>query len=159
MITSINSDTFSFTAVLGFWTQGLEFAKQVLCHLSHALNPFCFSYFSNMALHFFSWASLDCDPLVYTSHVAWMTGMHHHTQLTGSDDVFLTFGLGWPWSTIFPSFPCRVTEITGVSYCYQPQKNSPSIYIKSREETKNRREISPYNKTYQKIRFKSLLKV
>jgi hypothetical protein len=28
-------------------------------------------------------ASLDCDPSIYTSHTAKMTGAYHYAQLTG----------------------------------------------------------------------------
>jgi hypothetical protein len=34
------------------WTWGLELARQMLYHLSHALRHFCFSYFSDRVSHF-----------------------------------------------------------------------------------------------------------
>jgi hypothetical protein len=43
---------------LSYWNFMVELAlgvvlvKQVLYHLNYALNPICFSYFSNMVLHF-----------------------------------------------------------------------------------------------------------
>jgi hypothetical protein len=55
-------------------------AMQVPCHLSHVANPFCFSYFSNRVL-LLCLADLDRDPAICDSHVAEVSGAHHHAQL------------------------------------------------------------------------------
>jgi hypothetical protein len=70
--------SFSFSGT-GGWTQSLTLGRQVLSHLSHppTTNPFSFLiYFWNRVSHFFVQVGLNHDTLIYTSHVAGITGAH-----------------------------------------------------------------------------------
>jgi hypothetical protein len=53
-----------FVAVLGF-VQSLEFARQVLYHLTHILCPLCFSYFLGRVSHFCPRPVSDHDSPTY----------------------------------------------------------------------------------------------
>jgi hypothetical protein len=56
-------------------------ARQALYHLSHVPSPFQFSYFSDRVSHFSPWLASDCNPPMYTSNVAGITGVNHHAHL------------------------------------------------------------------------------
>jgi hypothetical protein len=88
--------------------------SQALCHLSHALRSFCFTYFSSRVscLHPglpgspSSWLHLSCCR---------MTRSNHHTQLIGWDGISRTFCLGWPWTAVFQISTSWVAGIIAVS--------------------------------------------
>jgi hypothetical protein len=54
--------------------------RQVLYHLTHAPSPFCFGYFE-IGSCFYGQASQDHDLSIYASHVVWISGSCHHTQI------------------------------------------------------------------------------
>jgi hypothetical protein len=58
---------------------GLVFARKVFYHLTHALTPFCFSYFLGRVLSFLPGPASDHNPPTHTSCVAGIKGMCHHT--------------------------------------------------------------------------------
>jgi hypothetical protein len=61
------------------WTQDLEVSRQALYHLSHALSPFCFYYFSDSIL---LWADVSLrSPSSYICpRIAGITSMSHCAQ-------------------------------------------------------------------------------
>jgi hypothetical protein len=69
-----------------FVVLGFEFKTLVLYHLSHTASPFCFSYFLNRVL-LLCQASPYHNPS-YTSSLAEMRGMCHHTQLLLVEEGF-----------------------------------------------------------------------
>jgi hypothetical protein len=61
--------------------QDLTFAKQALCHLSYTRSPLGFFEFAfRQAFPLLAKLSSELDPSSFTSQVAKITGMHHHTQ-------------------------------------------------------------------------------
>jgi hypothetical protein len=44
--------------------------------MSHSASPFRFGGFGDRVL-LYAWASLDCSPSIYASHIAGMTGACH----------------------------------------------------------------------------------
>jgi hypothetical protein len=58
------------------WIQGLALARQAVYHLNHVFLALCQRRFYVYIL-----ADLDHNPPIYTSHIAGITGMYHHTQL------------------------------------------------------------------------------
>jgi hypothetical protein len=64
--------------VLGFWTQGLVLAGQVLFQLSHIPAAFCFSYFSGKTSHFYWYSTSDHVP---PTCIAGMAEMCQHMPL------------------------------------------------------------------------------
>jgi hypothetical protein len=56
------------------------------------------------------------DPITYASHVAGITGAHHHTWLICWDEVMLTFFPGWPQTRILPISTSQVAGIIGVNH-------------------------------------------
>jgi hypothetical protein len=48
--------SFDFSSNTGDLTQVLSLAREVLCHLSHTLSPFNFSFFSDRVSHFGPWS-------------------------------------------------------------------------------------------------------
>jgi hypothetical protein len=66
--------------------------------------------------HINSQAWLDCDPPIYSSHVAGMTGTHHHTQLLLVEMGGLTnFLRGMALIMILPISTSQVFRVTGMS--------------------------------------------
>jgi hypothetical protein len=66
--------------------------------------------------------------LYYTTRVAGMTGLDHHSQFflvemgAGVLGASLNFCLRWPWTTILRISASQVARITGVSHHTQPKK-------------------------------------
>jgi hypothetical protein len=70
-----------FFSVFGgnrLWIRGLVLVTQVLCHLSHAPRPFCFSLFFKLGL---TPLPSELNPSFCASHIAGITGMQCHTWL------------------------------------------------------------------------------
>jgi hypothetical protein len=54
----------------------------MLYHLSHPSQPIFFSLvIFQVGSHIFAGVILDCDPPTYASHIAWILGVCHHTQI------------------------------------------------------------------------------
>jgi hypothetical protein len=68
-----------FLAVLGVELRALGSVADCL-PLDYAPSPLCFSYFLSRVLYL-CLASLNCNPPIYTSYIARMTCVFHHTQL------------------------------------------------------------------------------
>jgi hypothetical protein len=65
--------------------------------------PFAFIIFSILSL-FYTWAGLECNLSIYASHLAGMTGLHHHAQLFicrdgGGGLTYFFPGLAWNFNT------------------------------------------------------------
>jgi hypothetical protein len=81
---------FFFLVVLLRFELKTSLAKPGLYILRQASSPFCFNYFSSR-VHVLSRASLDCDPLIYASHVTGMIGGYHHAWLKAHFFFFFFF--------------------------------------------------------------------
>jgi hypothetical protein len=88
----------------GVWTQGLMLAREVLYHLSHTFNSFCFSYFLYRISTFCLGPTSDCDPPTYASQVTRVIITCHHIWPVCWIGVLLTFGPEWPWILTLPIF-------------------------------------------------------
>jgi hypothetical protein len=80
---------------------------------------FCLSCFPGRVLCFLPGTSLDCDPPIYASHIAGITGMPLPCLvflLKGG----LTFCLGLHHTVIFLIAASQVARIKGVSHCTLP---------------------------------------
>jgi hypothetical protein len=94
-----------------FGTQGIALARQMLYTWTTPPTLFASGIFQ-IGSNIYAQAGLDCDPPIFASHIAGITGTHHHTQLfSGWDGVSLILPL-----LISAS---QVTRITGMSYCTQ----------------------------------------
>jgi hypothetical protein len=86
------SDIIKVVSCCCFWqypglNSGLLLVRQALHHSSHAPSLFTFRYFSKRSQ---IWAQdiLDCDPPIYASHVAGITGTHLLLLEMGSCEPF-----------------------------------------------------------------------
>jgi hypothetical protein len=104
----------------------LEFALRALhflgrCSTTWAMHPALFVLgIFQIGSCIYAWASLDCDPPTYPSHVAGMTGAHNHAQVCiCRDGLSWTFYRGWPGTKILPICTSRVSGITCVNHSDQ----------------------------------------
>jgi hypothetical protein len=97
------------------WSQGLVLAKQIFYFLSHTLNFFCFSYFSNRALCL---CLGQCGPQSSCAHSPYCwDGMHVLLcPATVWDGVSLTFCQGLLGTMTLLMASSQVARITGVSH-------------------------------------------
>jgi hypothetical protein len=65
----------------------------------------------------FAQASLNCNPSIQASHTAVITGMWHHAQFIGWDEVLITFCLGLPQTVILL---VSISQVTGLIRYGQP---------------------------------------
>jgi hypothetical protein len=96
--------------ILGFWTQGLTLARQVLYHLSHAPSPFLLS---DKVLYFLLEVAFDCDPPTYASHVTRIL------KACSTMPWFVEMWFHWPQNLILPISASWVTSITSI--CHHTQ--------------------------------------
>jgi hypothetical protein len=105
---------------IGFELRSLHLLDRMLYHLIHIPSPFCFGFFWDRVSHLCPGQPGHRPPPHYASHVAGMTGMHHHTKLfTDWNGVFWTFCPRCLQTTILPNSASQVTRIIGVSHCAQ----------------------------------------
>jgi hypothetical protein len=76
-------------------------ARQALYHLSNSSSPFHFNLFLRWGL--LPRLASHCDPPTYTSCVARITDVYHHTCLLRWS--LTNFLLGWPKTMILPLVP------------------------------------------------------
>jgi hypothetical protein len=76
-----DDSTYVFFGRTGVRSQGFVLTRQMLYYLSHTFRLFLLWSFLRWGLMFFTWTNLVRDPPIYISHVAGMTGTHHHAWL------------------------------------------------------------------------------
>jgi hypothetical protein len=107
-----------FFCVIGVWTQGIGFDRQVLCHLSHASNPCCFRYFSNRVLRLCStslrpWSSCLCFPCSWDDRYTLP-----HPALIGCNGISWNFFLsGLAWNLHLPD----LCFLSSLDYNHEPR--------------------------------------
>jgi hypothetical protein len=81
--------------------QGLDCARQLLCHYNHATSPFV-HYFSKRALHFCLEPGLSYDPPIYHLLSIWDYRSELPCQIICIEGSSITFCVGCPQSVNFP---------------------------------------------------------
>jgi hypothetical protein len=93
---------------------------QVLCHLNHTTNPFCFSYLSARFSCFLPGVNFRLWYFYLHLRHDWVYGNASPYLACFQDLVSLTFCLGWPRTEILPMSASQVAGFIGMSHCTQP---------------------------------------
>jgi hypothetical protein len=107
---------FSLLAVLGFELRASHLLDRLSSTWVRPLALFAVVIF-RIGLHFYAWTSLDCDPSIYVSLIAWMTGVYHHVQLLLIDGGLENTSPSWSRTAVLPILASHIARITGMSHC------------------------------------------
>jgi hypothetical protein len=96
-----------FFGSTGIWTQGFEFARQVLYYLNHILSQKFLLYFSGRILCFCLGLASDWNSPTQDLPCSWDSGHMPLTWLVCWGGILLAFCLAWPQMPSFQSLPLR----------------------------------------------------